>query len=642
MSDRRLLEEDSSSDIFVPADEAARPSKATKLRRVLAIEDSRAHLKLIEYLLSESGRVNFELTSAVRLADGLERLDKGGIDVVLLDLGLPDSEGLDTLHSVSSHSPHVPIVVLTGLDDESVASRAVREGAEDYLVKGQFDSDLLVRSVRYAIARHRGKAKLQKALLNTKAIETNLRNVIASNVDGTIVVDNQGVIQFANPAAQALHGCSEDDLLQAPFAFPVQDCESSEIEIPRTDGQHVPAEMRTVNVTWEGKPAYLAMLRDLTPQKQAQAEHARLTAIVQSTDNAILSADLDAVFLTWNPGAEKIFGYTAEEAIGRHVSMLWLPEHHDMAAAMIEKVKGGQTVSQLETVRRHKDGRIIDVSISAFPVCDEEGRVISIGGIVADITERKRAQEELKQKEFELEMAQAIQQRLLPQGPPALPGYDVAGALHPAGFAAGDYYDFLPMADGAMGFVIGDVSGHGLGPAMLMATTRAHLRSFVQSDNDVAGILDRLNRALMDETKEDDFVTLVLAQLDCQKRSFVYASAGHSTGYIFDSSGEVKQDLPSTSVPLAIVPDADFPINGPIKLEPGDTVFLPTDGLHEAKSADGDFLGKEKVLEVVRVNRNRSAGEIVEALRHVVCEFCGPERPSDDLTAVVIKVDSIA
>lgn len=642
MRDRRPLEEDSSSDIFVPAGEATRPSKASKLRRVLAIEDSRAHLKLIEYCLKESDRVQFQLTPAVRLADGLERLNEGGIDIVLLDLNLPDSDGLDTLHSVSSHSPHVPIVVLTGLDDESVASRAVREGAEDYLVKGEFDSDLLVRSVRYAIARHRGKAKLQKALLDTQAIETNLRNVIAGNVDGTIVVDNQGVIQFSNPAAQALFGRSAKELLQAPFGFPVEDFSLSEIEIRRTNGQCVPVEMRAVNVTWEGKPAFLAMLRDLTAQKQAQAEHARLTAIIQSTDNAILSADLDAVFLTWNPGAEKIFGYTAEEAIGKHVSMLWLPEHYDQAAAMIEKVKGGRTVSQLETVRRHKDGRIIDVSVSAFPVCDEDGKVISIGGIVADISDRKRAQEELKQREFELEMAQAIQQRLLPQGPPTLPGFDVAGALYPAAFTAGDYYDYLPMADGAMGFVIGDVSGHGLGPAMLMATTRAHLRSFARGGNDVSGILDRLNRALMDETKEDDYVTLVLAQLDCQNRSFVYASAGHSTGYVLDSSGEVKQDLPSTSVPLAIVPDADFPINGPIKLDPGDTVFLPTDGLHEAKSGDGDFLGKEKVLEVVRVNRDRSAGEIVEALRHVVCEFCGPGRPSDDLTAVVIKVDSTA
>jgi len=190
-----------------------------------------------------------------------------------------------------------------------------------------------------------------------------------------------------------------------------------------------------------------------------------------------------------------------------------------------------------------------------------------------------------------------------------------------------------------MGFVVGDVSGHGLGPAMLMASTRAHLRSFVRGNGDVAGILNRLNHALIDETKEDHFVTLILARLDCQARSLVYASAGHSPGYVLNSSGEVKQDLPSTAVPLAVVPGADFPINGPVKLDPGDTVFFTTDGLHEAKSPNGDFLGKEKVLEVVRVNRDRTAGEIVEALRHVVCEFCGHERPTDDLTAVVIKVD---
>ncbi len=639
MDDRRPLDEDSASDIFVRSDGSGRSSSLPKLRRVLAIEDSEPHRRLIELLLSESVRVNFQLTSGVRLADGLELLNEGEFDVVLLDLNLPDSRGLDTLHRVSSHSPHMPIVVLTGLDDEIVAGRAVREGAEDYLVKGEFDSDLLVRSVRYAIARHRSKVKLQQALRGSRTSETNLRNVIARSVDGTIVVDNRGAIQFSNPAAQALFGRSEDDLLQAPFGFPVEDCESSEIEIQRTDGQCVPVEMRVVDVNWEGKPCWLAVLRDLTLQKWALVEHAQLTAIVQSTDNAILSADLGSKFLTWNPGAEKIFGYTAEEAIGKHVSMLWPPEHHDQAAAMIERVKGGETVGQLETVRQRKDGGIIDVSISAFPICDQTGELVSIGGIVADITDRKRAQRDLEKKKFELKSAQAIQLRLLPQGSPEIPGFDIAGALHPAEYTAGDYYDFLPMGDGTMGFVVGDVSGHGLGPAMLMASTRAHLRSFVQMDKDVAEVLAHLNRALSEETKEEHFVTLMLAQLDCQTRSFVYASAGHSTGYVLDSSGEVKQHLPSTGVPLAIVPDADFPINGPIKLAPGDTVFFPTDGLDEARSPDGSFLGKEGVLEIVRTNCGRSAGEIVGALRETALKFCEPGRPSDDLTAVVIKVE---
>ena len=638
MPAKNPLDEDSESDIFVPSDKPAESPKPPKRRHVLAIEDSRTHFKLIEHFLKEAAHVELRVTNAVRLDDGLEYLAQRKVDVVLLDLNLPDSEGLETLRSVKSNAPHVPVVVLTGIDDESIAAQAVREGAEDFLVKGQFDSNLLVRAIRYAIARHRSKTKLQRALQGTRTSEKNLRNVITSIVDGVIIVDDQGIIQFLNPAAQALFGHSADELLQTPFGFPVVACDTSEIEILRSDGQRVPVEMRAVDIDWHGEASCLALLRDLTLQKRARAEHAQLTAIVQSTENAILSADLDACFLTWNPAAETIFGYTTDEAIGKHVSMLWPRDHHDEAAAMIEQVKGGETISQLETVRQRKDGRIIDVSISAFPVCDENGKLVSLGGIVADITKRKRAQQELEKKEFELKMAEDIQQRLLPQDPPALGGFDIAGALFPAGFAAGDYYDFVPMANGAMGFVVGDVSGHGLGPAMLMATTRAHLRSFARTDHDLSKILKRLNHVLIDETKDDDFVTLLFAQLDCQTRSFVYASAGHSPGYVLDSSGEVKEYLQSTGIPLAIMPEADFPVRGPVQLEPGDTVFLPTDGLHEAKSPDGDFLGKENMLEVVRVNRNRSAGEIVQALRDVVCEFCSPERPADDLTAVVVKV----
>jgi len=124
---------------------------------VLLIEDSPADAGLIREMLSEVGDPTFELDHADRLAKGLERLSAGGIDVVLLDLSLPDSEGLTTLFRVRDQAPRVPIVVLTGLRDVSRAAKAAEEGAQDYLIKGKVDSSTLGRSIRYAIQRTRAE-----------------------------------------------------------------------------------------------------------------------------------------------------------------------------------------------------------------------------------------------------------------------------------------------------------------------------------------------------------------------------------------------------------------------------------------------------------------------------------------------------
>jgi len=135
--------------------------------RLLLIEDSAADADLIWEALAAAGGPGvprFELTHVSRLAEGLQRLAGGGIAVVLLDLSLPDSHGYATFQRVRAHAPRTPIVVLSGLDDEALASRAVREGAQDYLVKGRVDGGLLVRSLRYAIERVRAEEQRARLL----------------------------------------------------------------------------------------------------------------------------------------------------------------------------------------------------------------------------------------------------------------------------------------------------------------------------------------------------------------------------------------------------------------------------------------------------------------------------------------------
>ncbi|KAF5413625.1 MAG: Methanogenesis regulatory protein FilR1 [Candidatus Methanogaster sp.] len=148
--------------------------------KVLLIEDNPGDARLIWEMLLEVSGMLFDVETACRLSDGLTRIRKGGIDVVLLDLGLPDSAGLDTFKKVYDLVPEVPIVMLTGLDDTKLALEGMRMGAQDYLVKGRADSDLLARTLRYAIERKAAEAHIEHLNSVLKAIR---------NVNQLIVTD---------------------------------------------------------------------------------------------------------------------------------------------------------------------------------------------------------------------------------------------------------------------------------------------------------------------------------------------------------------------------------------------------------------------------------------------------------------------
>ena len=185
-------------------------------------------------------------------------------------------------------------------------------------------------------------------------------------------------------------------------------------------------------------------------------------------------------------------------------------------------------------------------------------------------------EQRLRRREAQLLAAQEIQQQILPDAPPQLlPGFDLAAALHPAEFAAGDFFDYLPMLDGSMGLVVGDVTGHGFGPALLMVSTCSLLRSLVGMHTEVLTILALANSMLVKETREERFVTLFFACLDPRSRRLVHVNAGHPTGYVMNCSGELKARLRTTALPLGVSPDTRFSLGDPLILSPGDLVLLP-------------------------------------------------------------------
>jgi sigma-B regulation protein RsbU (phosphoserine phosphatase) len=255
-----------------------------------------------------------------------------------------------------------------------------------------------------------------------------------------------------------------------------------------------------------------------------------------------------------------------------------------------------------------------------------------------DVTERKRAEAELLENKEQFRVASEIQQHLFPKCAPKYLGLDIGGRTYPADATGGDYFDFIPMLGDCVGIVVGDVTGHGVGPALLMAETRAYLRILARHNSDAGIILTDVNQVLAEDVGTERFVTLFLVRLNARTRTVAYVNAGHIPGYIFGASGEVLSPLRRTGVPLGLRADTVYHESAEIELSPGQMLLMLTDGFEEAEGPKEEMFGAERVLELVKRHREASAGDIVQALYHAVREFTEESPQIDDLTAIVIKV----
>ena len=274
-------------------------------------------------------------------------------------------------------------------------------------------------------------------------------------------------------------------------------------------------------------------------------------------------------------------------------------------ACIQDYVQGKTPEYESEHRLQHKDGLYRWILARGRLCGTNQGKPYRMVGSQLDITDRKRAEQLMLEREGELIAAQRIQEHLLPRCVPSVPGYDIAGALQPANFAAGDYFDYLDMPDGSLGVVVGDVSGHGFSAALLMASISAHLRSFVLEHSDIGEILRHVNALLCQEIEEDRFVTLMFAKSSRPSRRLKYVNLGQTSGYLLGPSGDVKAVLQSGGLPLGILPDIELSISGPSDVEPHDIILLTTDGIVEAHSLGGAVFRAERLLEVVRANRDR-------------------------------------
>lgn len=238
----------------------------------------------------------------------------------------------------------------------------------------------------------------------------------------------------------------------------------------------------------------------------------------------------------------------------------------------------------------------------------------------------------------ELAMAQTIQQQILPDGPVTLEGFDVAAGYFACGAVGGDYYDYVPLADGRTMAVVADVSGHNLASGMVMVGARAMLRTMAGVSESPEEVFTQIGKLMyQDLTRTERFLTAAAIALRPNDRTVDHVSAGHNDLMVYRAAADSVERLESEDVILGFLPEPEY-TSRRLQLAPGDCILLYTDGIPEAMDATGDMFGEDRLaLLFAQLATNRSAKRILDGILQELDVFRRGQTGMDDVTAVVIR-----
>lgn len=289
-------------------------------------------------------------------------------------------------------------------------------------------------------------------------------------------------------------------------------------------------------------------------------------------------------------------------------------------------VRGVMTFNQKRTGKPFDDG---DLELAGV-IANQAAVVLFAAGLHQHFLDKQALEQELR-------IARAIQQRLLPQHPPAIPGFRAAAAQTMCHAVGGDYYDFVPLASGELAIAIGDVAGHGIGSALLATDARTSLRESLSRGDALASCLEHLNDVLQADTSDEMYMTFVLGFLDPQQRRFRFASAGHHMPVLLRGGRVERLPAAASNIPLGVRRGLKFGLEDPLTLERGDLLVLFTDGIWEAVDADGRRFGTAGLERTLAAHRKQGEAEIVAAIFEAVARHRAAPEPDDDCTVIVLR-----
>lgn len=499
----------------------------------------------------------------------------------------------------------------------------------------------------------------QSTLKTLELSEKKYRGIVETAYEGIWKINAHLETTFVNRRMAEMLGHTFDEMLGRPlfdFMFGI-DVEQKKAELERRrhgvseqvetryrrkDGRELWARVTTSPIMSENGrfEGALAMVSDITEERRAELEQRRaretinlLSRVVEQTADSIVITDYEGKIEYVNPAFEATTGYVREEVVGKTPRLL-KSDLQDQAfySKLWNQILLGEDFRGT-LVNRKKSGELYWADQTISPIKDSAGTICHFVSVLKDITAFRKQQEQ----ELQLKMAREVQQRLYHGATMCVSDFEIASAIYPAEETCGDYLDSFSMPDGRTCVGIGDVSGHGMDSALVMALTRAYVRSFAQVEGDVAAILQRVNQMLLEDIEDTRFVTLLLVCLDGANGSMAYASAGHVSGFLMNGSGEIDHVLESSGPPLGLFPASKF-VTSVMPLKSQNLLILMTDGTTEMMASEDEQFGSNRVLEYVRGHRHKSASELAHGIYRAARDFAGDNPQQDDATGVIIKV----
>ena len=411
--------------------------------RVLIVDDHEVVRRGVRSLiLSQS--IYEVCGEAVDGQDALEKARQLNPDVIVMDVSMPTLNGLEATHLIRAALPDSEVLILSQHESPEMIRQAAKAGARGYVVKSSIARDLLV--ALGTVSRHQPyfdptvtqvdqapHIDSQEILQRSSALEQALRES-EELYRSTFELADLGVAHQSpdgrwlqvNDKVSEIVGYSRDELLKMRFqdiTYPddleadltqlekmtagLADTYAGEKRYIRKDGSVVWVSLRVSTVRGPDRRVkrFIVVVEDITGRREAEQATYRLAAIVESSDDAIVSKNLNGIIASWNAGAQRIFGFTPEEAVGQPITIIIPPELQDEEKQIIKRLRKGERIEHYETVRMTKSGKRLNISLTVSPVKDSAGRIVGASKIARDITESKRMERALKEGEARLRAA---------------------------------------------------------------------------------------------------------------------------------------------------------------------------------------------------------------------------------------------
>jgi sigma-B regulation protein RsbU (phosphoserine phosphatase) len=657
--------------------------------KILLIEHDTGVARYVGEMLGQVREFAAELRSSADLISGLSVLRSNSLDVVLMDLAVPDGAGLANVAVMRQQAPQLPIIVVGDSDNEKIALEVVHAGAQEYLVKSQLTPGWLERSIRYAIERHRTDRALFEA-------EKKYHSVFDHLVEGIFQTTPEGRYLMANAALARIYGyASPEELIQnltdisrklyvrdgrrGEFIRLMQENDTLsgfESQVYRKDGViiWISEHCRAVRDQNGRLLYYEGTVEDITKRRQAEEKlrhsEALYHSLVETLPQNIFRKNLQGRFTFANRHFCETLGRPLEDIVGKSDFDFFPP-------ALAKKYQQDdrrvlQTGKPYETVEEHQppgSGKIY-VQVVKTPIYESKGEIIGLQGIFWDITRQREAEQEIRQAnaalaqsrqelhlknqqmEENLNMAREVQLTMLPQQYPAFPrpgspgesAFQFTHRYLPSGSVGGDFFTISALSETQALVFLCDVAGHDVRSALVTAMIRALVEELKPLAGNPGEFLTKLNQdlcAILSQTGSPLLTTAFYLVADWRTGVMRYANAGHPKPlHVRRQAGQVvplANAWGKSQPAMGLFPEAAYQSSEAL-LAPKDLILLFTDGLIEVENSAKELYHHGLLADAVQKLSQLPASELFDELLAEIRGFSDTAAFSDDVCLVGMEL----